>query len=70
MEGIHTPRGHNCYLISGFLICDDDDDDYYYYYYHQHHHHHHHHHHHLTVATGNILKLHIVLLFLCQTKGQ
>jgi len=62
MEEIHTPRGHNCYLISGFLICDDDDDDDDDYH---HHHHHHHHQYHLTVVTGNILKLHIKLLFLC-----
>jgi hypothetical protein len=27
MEEIHTPRGHNCYMISGFLICDDEDND-------------------------------------------
>jgi len=53
MEEIHTPRGHNCYLISGF-ICDYDDDYYYHY----------HHHHHLTVVTGNILKLHINSFFL------
>jgi len=69
MEEIHTPRGHNCYLISGFLICDDDDDDddyyYYYYYHHYHHHHRRHHQQHLTVVTGNILKLPVMLLFLC-----
>jgi hypothetical protein len=50
-EEVHTPRGDNCYLISGFLTYDDVDD--------------HNHHHYPIVSTGNIIEIQHYATSLC-----